>query len=79
MESSFAHLLLLEFSVLGNERGEAVVDATLLQELLELLLDGDIKGVELAIRQHQGANSRITANSPWDRCRGRGASSPPQQ
>ena len=45
--SNMAYLLLLPLSVLWNEVCEALVDATLGKELLELVLDGDIECVEL--------------------------------
>ena len=41
------NLLLLVLSVLGNEVGESLVDTALLQELVELVLKGNVKGVEL--------------------------------
>lgn len=39
--------LLLELSVLRDEQGKTVIDATLRQKLLEFLLNGDIEGVKL--------------------------------
>lgn len=46
-ESRQTYLLLLVLSVLRNEQRQALVDSTLLDELLELFLDSDVKSIEL--------------------------------
>jgi len=44
------YLLLLELCVLGNEEREALVDATLLEELIKLLLEAEVERLELQKR-----------------------------
>jgi hypothetical protein len=41
------YLLFLVLCVFGNEQREALVDATLLEELLKLLLEVKVEGFEL--------------------------------
>lgn len=47
-----AHLLFLELGVLWDEESEALVDAALLEELVELVLDTHIQSIELTSHQN---------------------------
>lgn len=72
------HLLLLVLGILRNEQSEAIVDTTLRQELLELLLDGNVKCVELDNGNELHDGHRDGHGIPGDQCRDPDASSPPQ-
>ena len=73
--------MFLVLSVLGNEKCEALVDATLLEEPLKLLLEVKIKRVELEGTRCECARStgdevkKKYGIAPEDRCRDRGVSS----
>jgi hypothetical protein len=45
-----AYLLFLELCVFGNEKRKALVDATLLEELLKLLLEVEVESFKLTIQ-----------------------------
>jgi hypothetical protein len=47
MNGRIFYLLFLVLCVFGNEKREALVDATLLEELLKLLLEVKVEGFEL--------------------------------
>lgn len=49
-DTGMTDLLLLVLSVLRNEVGQSLVNAALLKELVELVLERDVEGVEL--RRH---------------------------
>ena len=50
--------MLLVLRVLGHEEREAVVDTTLLEELLKLLLKSKVECLELVCKRHSDANVR---------------------
>ena len=51
MDCNATNLLFLELSVLGNEVCQRLVDAALLQELVELVLERNVERVELQVVQ----------------------------
>ena len=57
------HLLFLVLRVFGNEKREALVDATLLEELLKLLLEVKIEGFELKIQEDKCNVRRVFPRS----------------
>ena len=72
--------MLLVLSVLGDEVSQGLVDAALLEELVELILERDIERVELKRDAQSPDKERAQSKSlPEDQGSIPGASSRPQQ
>ncbi len=64
-----SYLLFLVLCVFGNEKCEALVDATLLEELLKLLLEVKVEGFEL--RETRQIRRKTSASTKQEK-KGRG-------
>ena len=78
------YLLFLVLCVFRNEQRETLVDATLLEELLKLFLEGKVESFELTKTNtiHPKTRSRFQrermADAPGDRYKVRGVSNQPR-